>query len=94
MENNSSGTRTRRLDFIQRRPQVEPLGPDCQFPSNLKRIREEQGLSVDELAQKLRLRVGLICDWEDDEAEPTLQQLVTLAYVLGVSTDELLVGRA
>lgn len=87
---NPDSPSSRRLSLSDTPKRGEPVGPDCKFSTNLRRVMEAKELSPEILARSLQLRAGLIREWEDDESEPTLQQLVTLAHVLGVTTDSLL----
>ncbi|AUH35452.1 transcriptional regulator [Paracoccus tegillarcae] len=54
--------------------------------------RENAGLSVKDLAQKLGVRVKTLTGWEGDEREPRANYLRTLSGVLGVSLIWLLTG--
>lgn len=54
--------------------------------------RENAGLSVKDLAQKLGVRVKTLSGWEADEREPRANYLRTLSGVLGVSLIWLLTG--
>lgn len=62
------------------------------FRENLKEIRKNENLSQKDLAQKLQTSVKTVSHWETGYTEPSLTQLLELAKVLRVSTDELLGG--
>lgn len=54
--------------------------------------RENAGLSIKELAERLGIRVKTLNGWEADEREPRANYLRTLSGVLGVSLIWLLTG--
>jgi transcriptional regulator with XRE-family HTH domain len=57
------------------------------------KARIEQGLSQVELAKKLGIERSRLCKWELGLHAPLLRQLAALARVLGLSLDELIIGR-
>lgn len=70
------------------------MEPQEQFAANLRRLRQEAGLSQEELgfaAAIHRTEVGLL---ERGDRDPQLKTLVKLARGLGVSLDALLAGIA
>lgn len=60
------------------------------FKENLKQLRTESKLSQTELAAKLNITVKTISHWETGYSEPSITQIVELANIFGVTTDELL----
>lgn len=60
--------------------------------SSLIKYREKNKLSIDDLASKLNIIPEEILMWENDESSPTVEQLIALANIYGVSLDEI-VGR-
>lgn len=60
------------------------------FGSKLQSLREEQSLSQKELAGLVGVSIGIIAEWEADEAMPGLAELSRLSKALGVSSDVLL----
>lgn len=60
------------------------------FPQNLSRIRKQQGLTQQDLAEHLNLTFQAISKWETGQSLPDLMQLTCLADYLGVSADTLL----
>lgn len=62
------------------------------FGSRLRELRERQGLSQLELAQKVDLHMSQVSRYERENSLPTAEKLIRLARILGVSTDELLQG--
>lgn len=56
----------------------------------IQKYRKELGMSQEELGQKLRLSRQTISFWEKDQTVPTLDNLMRLKEILGVTVDELL----
>lgn len=56
----------------------------------LKSLREENGYSVEELAKKIDVSVDDILEWESGEENPEIENVISLANLYGVSTDEVL----
>lgn len=63
------------------------------FAEQLKKYRLEKQLSQDALAEKLFISRQAISKWENGDATPDLENLVTLAAVLEVTLDELVIGK-
>ena len=59
------------------------------FSENLKRFREERGLTQKMLAGKIFISKSTIQGYETQKSEPTLQNLIDIATVFDVSLDEL-----
>lgn len=57
---------------------------------SIQKYRKELGLSQEELGQKLLLSRQTISLWEKDQTIPTLDNLMRLKEVFGVSVDEIL----
>lgn len=60
------------------------------FPSILKELRMEKGISQKKLATDIGVSIGLICYWETGQSEPTLSNIIKLAKYFGVTSDYLL----
>lgn len=54
--------------------------------------RKALGLSQEELADRVGVSRQAVSKWELDETQPDTDNIIRLAQVLGVSTDELLLG--
>jgi transcriptional regulator with XRE-family HTH domain len=65
--------------------------PRKQFSINLKRVREQHGLSQSELSRRSGISVSALCRLEASEREPRLGTIVRLARVFG-DMDQLLRG--
>lgn len=60
---------------------------------NLLRIRKENLLTQDDLAQKIDVTRQAVSNWERGCSEPDIQTLIMLAEALQVETNELIFGR-
>lgn len=56
---------------------------------NLQRLRRAKGLSQDEVARSLYLSRQSVSKWENDQAEPGVENLKVLARLYGVTVDDL-----
>lgn len=63
-----------------------------EFSQNLIRMRKENKISQQKLANLIGVTQQCVSEWEKDNIEPTLSNLVKLANVFDVSID-FLVGR-
>lgn len=59
---------------------------------NIVRLRTEQGLSQESLAEKLGVSRQSVSKWETDGSIPDLDKLIKLSEVFGISLDELVKG--
>ena len=57
---------------------------------NIKKYRKENGLSQDELAEKLGVSRQSISLWETGQTQPTIENIIALARIFNVSTDAIL----
>ena len=57
---------------------------------NIKKYRKENNLSQDELAEKLGVSRQSISLWETGQTQPTIENIIALARIFNVSTDEIL----
>ncbi len=57
---------------------------------NIKKYRKENNLSQDDLAEKLDVSRQSISLWENGQTQPTLDNIVALANIFGISTDDLI----
>ena len=60
------------------------------FSKNLKQLRLEQGMSQNQLAEKMNVTRQTISSWERGNSYPDIGSLTHLAEVLGVGVQELL----
>ena len=59
---------------------------------NLQKLRAAKGLSQEEVARQLYVSRQSVSKWENDVAEPGVENLKTLAKLYGVTLDQLLLG--
>lgn len=57
---------------------------------NIQRLRKEKALSQEYVAQKIGISRQSISLWEKNKTVPSIENLVTLSEILGVTVDELL----
>lgn len=60
------------------------------FGERVKQTLKEMGLTQRKLASSLGVQTSTLCEWLNNHNEPSMQMLVDIAKVLGVSTDYLL----
>ena len=58
----------------------------------IKKYRDQLGLSQEELAEKIFVTRQSISNWENDKTSPDLQSLLRLSELFGLSLDELIKG--
>lgn len=59
------------------------------FGQNLKSLREQCGVSQQELAEKIGTTQPRVSEWENDKVEPTLYNIIRIVDALRVSFDDL-----
>ena len=69
---------------IDKSNRLAKLGP------NLKRIRIQKGLTQEGFAERISVSSRIIYDYEDGFKNPSLNRVVIIAEVLGVTVDSLL----
>lgn len=60
--------------------------------ANIRKLREKQGLTQEQLAEKLDVSFQAISSWERDEYLPEASKLIKLASILSVSIDDIVYG--
>lgn len=60
------------------------------FGETLKRLRQRNNISQDELAKKLNVKQYVISSWEIGRSEPNIKQIKFLSNYFNVPTDYLL----
>ena len=56
----------------------------------IRKLREARRLNQVELGKRLGVTKSCICNWENDNAQPSVEMLVRLASFFSVSTDYML----
>ena len=57
---------------------------------NIKSLRTALGWSQVDLARKLNITKQTVSNWENDNIQPSIEMLVRLSKIFGVTTDYLL----
>lgn len=60
------------------------------FPEKLKALRLENGLTQDELGEKLYLSRTSISNYEQGKFEPNIETMIAISDLFNITTDELL----
>lgn len=60
------------------------------FSDRLAELRKEKKLTQKELAEQIGIKQNSYSDWETGKNEPNLENVVKLAHILNVTTDDLL----
>jgi transcriptional regulator with XRE-family HTH domain len=60
------------------------------FPEKLKALRLKNGLTQDELGEKLYLSRTSISYYEQGKIEPNIETIIAVADLFNITTDELL----
>lgn len=63
-----------------------------EFSKNLKKLRNEKGMSQKVLADQLHVERSTVSGWETKDRVPDAEILIRLAAVLNTSIDDLLKG--
>ncbi len=63
-----------------------------EFSKNLKKLRNEKGMSQKALADQLHVERSTVSGWETKDRVPDAEILIRLAAVLNTSIDDLLKG--
>lgn len=60
------------------------------FAERLKELRQEKGLSIQELAKEVQISSSSLCRWENCQADAKGTHLIILAKYFGVTIDYLM----
>lgn len=60
------------------------------FSDRLAEIRKKRGLTQQQIADELSVNRVTYTNWEKGNREPNLENVVKLAHILDVTTDDLL----
>lgn len=69
---------------------VQLLKRGRKMKNTIKTLRDNLGMTQDQLAQKLDVTQGAVAQWEAGLSKPEIGRLPKLAKVLGVTVDDLL----
>ena len=60
------------------------------FAKNLKKLRQDNNLSQEDIAEKLNTSYKTVSHWETGYSEPSLTKLEKLSKIFDVTIDELI----
>lgn len=63
------------------------------FGDSLKKIRTNQGLSQEQLAEKIGVSRQAITKWETNRGLPDVENMIILANIFNMTLDELILQR-
>ena len=63
---------------------------ELNFKKNLKQLRSDNNLTQAALAKRLNTTIKTISHWETGYSEPSIMQIIELANIFNISTDDLL----
>lgn len=61
--------------------------------NSIKKLREERGMTQDELAEKLNVTRQAVSNWETGKTQPDIETLTQLAEIFDVSVERIIYGR-
>ena len=61
-----------------------------EFGAKFKQLRIDNNLTQNQLAEKLGIKQTNISNWENDKTRPEYENLIKLAKIFDVTTDEIL----
>ena len=59
---------------------------------NIRKYRKENNISQEDLAEKLGVTRQSISLWENNQTQPSIDNIIAIAKVFGLSTDDLLLS--
>ena len=60
--------------------------------NSIKKLREEKGMTQDELAEKLNVTRQAVSNWETGKTQPDIETLTRLAEIFDVSVERIIYG--
>ena len=60
--------------------------------NSIKKLREERGMTQDELAEKLNVTRQAVSNWETGKTQPDIETLTRLAEIYDVSVERIIYG--
>ena len=61
--------------------------------NSIKKLREERGMTQDELAEKLNVTRQAVSNWETGKTQPDIETLTRLAEIFDVSVERIIYGK-
>ncbi len=63
-----------------------------QIGKNIKKYREERGITQEQLAAQMNVTRQAVSNWENAKTQPDLDTLFRLSQIFGISVEELIYG--
>ncbi len=60
------------------------------FAERLKELREQKGLSIQQLSKEIKLSSSSLSRWENKQVSVKINEIIIIAKYFGVTTDYLL----
>ena len=60
--------------------------------NSIKKLREERGMTQDELAEKLNVTRQAVSNWETGKTQPDIETLTRMAEIFDVSVERIIYG--
>ena len=60
--------------------------------NSIRKLREERGMTQDELAEKLNVTRQAVSNWETGKTQPDIETLTRLAEIFDVSVERIIYG--
>ena len=61
--------------------------------NSIKKLREEKGMTQDDLAEKLNVTRQAVSNWENGKTQPDIETLTRLAEIFDVSVERIIYGK-
>ena len=61
--------------------------------NNIKKVREEKGLTQEQLAERLNVTRQAVSNWENEKTQPDIETLDRIASALDVDIERLIYGK-
>lgn len=61
--------------------------------NSIKKLREEKGMTQDELAEQLNVTRQAVSSWETGKTQPDIETLTRLAEIFDVSVERIIYGK-
>lgn len=62
------------------------------FSERIKKLRKEKNLTQEQFANELSVTRQAVSNWENDKNLPDIETIIQIAFIFGVSLDELILG--
>ena len=63
-----------------------------QIGKNIKKYRDERGITQEQLAEQMNVTRQAVSNWENAKTQPDLDTLFRLSQIFGISVEEMIYG--